>query len=118
MNIGLTDDLDIGIVDGGLWLVTGKEEIRQLLIQKLLRIQGEWFLNLDNGLPYFDVILEKGTSLADIEAIYINTIITTPGVIDINEFDLIFNPATRQADITCQIDTVEGELNFSTLEDT
>jgi hypothetical protein len=116
MNIGLTEDLDIAIVDGGLWMVTGKEEIRQLLIQKLLRIKGEWFLDLDDGLEYFEVILEKGTSLADIEAIYINEIISTPGVIDINEFNLIYNPTTRQADITCQIDTVDGEINFTTLE--
>lgn len=116
MNIGVTNQQDIAIIDGNLSIVTGIEEIRQLIKQRLLSFQGEWFLNFNQGMPYFQTILKKATTLSAIENIYINTIIQTPGVIDIETFRLDFDPATRRANITFRALTTNGVLDFNTGE--
>ena len=117
MNISLDSNNDIAIVDGGLPLVTGIEETRQLLKQTLQSFRGDWFLNLDLGLPYFQTILRKSTTVSAIENIYLEAIASVKGVLDIDTFNLSFNPATREADITFRVITSNGLLDFSTNEE-
>ena len=35
-------------------LVSGRDEIRQRILTRLARVKGEWFLNNQSGLPYYD----------------------------------------------------------------
>jgi len=114
MNIGLTDDQDIEIIDANLSIVTKIEELRQLIKQVLLSFQGDWFLDLNLGLPYFQTILAKATSIAAVESIYLDALVAIPGVLDIVSFNLVFNPATRKADITFSAITSDGVIDFST----
>ena len=113
MNIGVTEDQDINIVDSNLELVEGIEEIRQLTKQTLLSFEGDWFLDLDLGLPYFQTILQKATSISAIEGIYLDAIAATPGIIDILTFNLTLEPGTRKADIRFSARTSDGVLDFN-----
>lgn len=113
MNLKLTNSGDLAVIDGNLQTIEGDEEIAQLLKNRLLSFRGEWFLNLDLGLPYFEEILEKATSLAAIEGIYISTIIDTPGVRDVETFRLDFDPAIRQIDISFRARTSNGVIDFN-----
>jgi hypothetical protein len=117
MNIGLTNDQDLAIIDSNLSLVTGIEELRQLVKQVLLSFQGDWFLDLDLGLPYFQQILVKSTSISAVENIYLDAISSVRGILDIVSFNLDFNPKTRRADITFSALTSDGVLDFTTLGD-
>jgi hypothetical protein len=115
MNIFLDGNNDIAMVDGGLLLITGIEETRQLLQQTLSFFQADWFLDLNLGLPYFQTILQKATSISAVEGIYLDTIAAVPGVLDIETFNLAFDKTTRRADVTFRVVTSNGILDFSTL---
>lgn len=116
MNIDLSDDNDIVMKDGGLPLVTGIEELRQLVTQVLAAFEGDWFLNLDSGMPYFQTILRKATSVSQIEGIYLETIANIPGILDIETFNLEFEAQSRTLDISFRAITTDGVLNFNTNE--
>jgi len=116
MNIGLSSGNDIYVVDGDLPLVTGIEEIRQLVGQVLRSSQGDWFLDFDIGLPFFQTIFQKATSISEIENIYLDRISLVPGVLDITKFDLVSDAATRSINIIFTARTSDGVLNFNLAE--
>ena len=94
---------------GQLVLVTGQEEIRQLSAQRLRTFFSEWFLDTLIGIPYFDQIFEKGQNVNDIDAIFINEILSTHGIIRLLEFDLdIPDLASRQLELTYTAQTSES----------
>lgn len=113
MNLLLTADNDLKIVDGSLQLVTGVDEIAQNIKDVLLDVQGDWFLNLDQGLPLFQEILRKAASVTAIENTYLDAISSVAGVLDIEEFRIDFDPATRTASITFRAQTSDGVLNYN-----
>ena len=118
MNIGVTSDQDIAIVDANLSLVTGLEEIQQLVQQRLLSFRGDWFLDLQLGMPYFQEILRKETTLSGVELAYLDTISRVPGILSIDTFELIPDAANRIANIKFTATTTNGVLNFNTGETT
>lgn len=71
-----------------LVLVRGQEEIRQHSAQRLRTFFGEWFLDLFIGIPYLQEIFEKGVDLNNLDSIFINEILQTPGIVRLLEFDL------------------------------
>lgn len=94
---------------GQLVLVTGQEEIRQLSAQRLRTFFSEWFLDTLIGIPYFDQIFEKGQNVNDIDAIFINEILSTPGIIRLLDFDLdIPNLASRELEVNYTAQTSES----------
>ena len=87
---------DIVPGDYDLRVVRGVDLIRQRLKQRILTILGEWFLDVDIGLPWFQEFSEKGVDLDRVRALIIQQIIETEGVTDLVEFDLGLNRQTRQ----------------------
>lgn len=117
MNINLSSDNDIQTIDAELPFTTGIEEIRQLTGQVLRSVKGDWFLNLDLGLPYYQTIFRKSTTLSAIEGVYLHAIADIPGILELLEFSMSFEPTTREIDITFRALTTDGVLNFKLLED-
>lgn len=113
MNISLSSDNDIQIIDAGLPLVTGIEEIRQIVGQVLRSFKGDWFLNFEKGMPYFQTLLAKATSVAGIEAIYLDVIGKIPGILDIRTFTLSFDVPNRIMNIAFTAQTSDGVLDFN-----
>lgn len=113
MNLLLTADNDLAIVDGSLKLITGVEEITQKIKQVLTCSKADWFLDLDLGLPFFQQLLQKSTSAALVEATYLTTISAIPGVLDILEFRLDYEPTTRSASIAFKVSTSDGVIDFN-----
>ena len=94
---------------GQLVLVTGQEEIKQHSAQRLRTFFGEWFLDVLIGIPYFDQIFEKRQNVNDIDAIFINEILSTPGIIRLLEFDLdIPDLASRRLELSYTAQTSES----------
>jgi len=112
MNISL-QNMDIAVIDGALPLVEGIDEVEQSITNALSSYEGEWFLDLDQGMPYFQVILQKSTSLSTIEAYFLKAISLVPGVLDIETFEMDFDPSTRVLDITTRIRTSDGVLDYN-----
>lgn len=79
---------DIELVNNDLSLLTGREEIAQVLRQELRVFAGEWFLDRRKGVPYFQDILRKAPNPARIDAIFKDKILSSPGVIELIEFSI------------------------------
>ncbi len=74
---------------------------------------GEWFLNLDAGLPYFQDILIKDPNLNAIDGVIKNTIIDTPGVIELLGFDMDYDSSSQALVLTFSVQVSDGVLDFT-----
>jgi len=103
--------------------VTGSDLIRQRWGIRARSIKGEWVIDKNSGIPYWEEIFIKGYSNRRIKEIFREMSLATQGVIrviDINPGKL--NPATRRLDdlvVNCLIqgDTGEELATFRFLSD-
>ena len=114
MNLSLDEDNNLPVIDGNLKTKTGIEEISQMLETRFKSFQGDWFLDLDQGMPYYQEIFLKSTTVTEIESIFLQVVAGTPGVLDIREFNLSLEPSTRTLTIEFTVLTTDGVLDFST----
>lgn len=85
-DLKLTSDHDIDWDDIRL-TEDNSESIAQRIKIRLLRYQGEYFLNTLLGLPFFQEILVKGTAKEYIDTLIIDEINNTVGVLTIDSFE-------------------------------
>jgi hypothetical protein len=103
---------DIVLQGRDLGTVTGNPLIAQRLKQNLLTQLGEWFLDASIGLPWFDDIFQKGTSLGRMRQYLIREIVNTNGVQKLNSLDLSVNNATRRLTVAFVVnDNLSINLN-------
>lgn len=107
----LTGDLDL--VAGQLVIVEGQEEIKQHLEQRLRTFLNEWFLDLSIGLPYFEEVLKKQVNTNAIDSIFIDEILQCPGVVRILDFNIDLVKGSRELQVTGEIESIEGNVEFS-----
>ena len=87
----LDRDGDLLLTNNALTLTTGLEAIRQHLQCKFRLFMGEWFLDLEAGVPWFQEVFKKNTSFVVLQEIFKDTILTTPGVIELNAISRVHN---------------------------
>jgi len=102
--------------NGTVVLTVGLEAIRQNLLQRLRVFRGEWFLDNTIGLPYFQQILVKNPDQAKIDALLINQILSTPGVIQLVSFSSIANFTNRTLQIAFEVITTSGRIVYPVSE--
>ena len=112
LKITTTGDLDFTV--GGnkdLQFETDtKEVIAQRLRIALRSFKNDWFINLADGLPYFDDILVKNASIATIQALIKSTILNVEGVNSLVDFQMNYDISTRKFTIDFQVLTAFGTL--------
>jgi hypothetical protein len=109
-----TNDLDL---TNGIRLTTEpSDELASRLQIRLQWLQGEWFLDERLGIPYFQRILVKGTSLQTVRSIYREAIRETPGVDEILNLDLDLNKAARELRVDFKVRSVDGEVVADSVE--
>lgn len=113
MNIFLDETGDWLVEDGKLQLVTGQDEIAQISAIRLKTYLGEWFLDVRIGFPWFSKVLKKGPNTAEIEALLIQEIVETPGIVSLRSFDLSFDKVTRKLKVDYEAESIAGIINFS-----
>lgn len=107
----MTDDGDIDFTDNTFSLVNGQDEIRQRALQNLRTFLGEWFLDLSIGVPYIQLIFQKGTPPNLIDALFKSEILLVKGVTGLKKFDpLDLDPATRSLTVNFEATTTEGDV--------
>ncbi len=62
------------------------ESLSQRLKVKLMTFQGEWFLDVNEGIPYFQSIFGKNRAKETIDAIFKRAILGEPEVLSILSF--------------------------------
>lgn len=105
---------DLDITNGKLSFTTGLEAIRQHLAIKLQIAKGEWFLNQEVGVPYFEKIFQKPANFEVVSSVFKTEILETPGVTELLSFEMDFDANTRELSISFKALTEEGILDFST----
>jgi hypothetical protein len=104
---------DLDLVNGDLVLTQSDDAIRQLIVQRLRTFLGEWFLDLSVGVPYFQDILKKNPNIQVVDGVLKQTILDTPGVVELLTFELDFESGTRKLKVDCSIRTRTGVIDFS-----
>lgn len=81
--------------------------IVQRLIVKLQFFKGEWFLNKQFGIPYNQTIFTKGVTKAQVDSIFRNKILSTPGVVELITFSSTLNTSNRSytSSFSCRAST-------------
>lgn len=89
------------------------ESIAQKLRITLRRYLGEWFLNINKGIPYFQSILIKGVTKEFVDTLFIDEIVNTQGILRVVEYISVITPeGVYTAAFTAE--TTEGEVfNFN-----
>lgn len=116
-----TEDRDFALFEGGLVLIRDARAIAQRVENRFRFFLGEWFLDLREGVPYFQEILVKGPNVKVVRQIFLKVITTTPGMADVLEFDMQYDPTTRSLfyqweGITDDGDPVSGDNAFVVTE--
>lgn len=98
---------DLIIRNGDLQLVDGGNWVQQSIKQNLQAILNEWFLDRSVGLPWFDELLQKGTSQNRIKQLLIREIVNTNGVEKLNSLLVNVDNRTRQASVTFEAEAFD-----------
>jgi hypothetical protein len=78
---------DLVVQNGTINLLNREDKVaRQSLTINLLTYRGEWFLDLAEGIPYFQQILIKGVTQSFVDSIIKQAIRTSPFITSIRSF--------------------------------
>ena len=97
---------------GSLLTVADGAEIVQHVRSRLLFYLGEWFLDIDAGVPYFQEIFTKPANLANIESIFKSKILRTPGVQRLTDFSMTYEGgSSRTLSVSFSAETTFGLID-------
>ncbi len=111
----LDENNDIFTEQGRFAVVSEGAETIQHIRTKLRFFQGEWFLDVFAGVPYFQELLRKPVDLANVEAIIKAEILSTPDVEAITRFETSFEGETRKLTINFDAVTTYGIIEGVTI---
>jgi hypothetical protein len=101
---------DLVIEDGDLALIAGSGAILQSVRTRLGFFFGEWFLDEEVGIPYFESVLVKSPSFVGIRELFRKELLETPGVDEVSLLALRFTSAERKLAVTFRVSTDLGEF--------
>lgn len=87
--------LDLVVEGGDLQLARGAAAIVQSVRIAMGFFAGEWFLDLDAGVPYYQEVLVKTPNINVLQGIFKDAILSVPGISDITTLNLSFDAASR-----------------------
>ncbi len=99
---------DLAVVDFDLALVEGAAQVGQRLKTRLKSFLGEWFLDTDFGVPYFQEILKKGPDLNRVIAVIQEQILADAEVLEITDFQTTYDNGARAFSYRFRVNTVFG----------
>lgn len=99
---------DMHLTAGDSTTVEGDVATEQEIRSRLLLFRGSYFLDLREGVPWYQEILRKGYAPARVRELLRQTIATHPAVIDVPSVVLSVDRATRAASVTFEARTIEG----------
>ena len=104
---------DLGVTNGYLTLVRGKELVRQAVFHRLRFHFGEWFRAPDDGILYFQLLVGQPYDEGLLRSYLLSEILKVDGVIRANVVSLVRNANTRDSILTVNIETADGPTNLA-----
>lgn len=111
-DILLTDDThDLLIIGKDLEVTQDTTEaIKQRLKVSLLFFKGEWFLNTEFGIPYYQSIVIKDVNKSQVDTIFRDEILEVEGVLSIITFTSTFSAASREYSLRFSCKASTGDI--------
>lgn len=108
---------DLVLSHGKLVTVNRAEEVRQRILIALQHYWGEYFLNVQGGVPWYEMIL-GGKHQKTVELILRRIILTVPGVRTITSFHVVYPSTTvpRQMEINATLETIYNDTVIVSLQ--
>jgi hypothetical protein len=99
---------DVDVSTNTFVLITGIDAIRQELQIRYRMFLAEWFLNREEGTPYFENIIKKNPNDAQVRAVLIDVALTTPGVEEVRSYEATLDAPSRVLTVALQIGVIVG----------
>ena len=96
----INHDTSLDQSTGSTSILIGSDAIKQAVKANLLGFLGEWFLDSNFGLPWYDEILVHNAVLSRAQASIVKTVFETPGVSEITKFNLSVDASKRSMTVT------------------
>lgn len=103
-----TGDIEFDNTNSPLVTDSLNSDLSQRLRIKLQTYLGEWFLNSDIGVPYYQSVFTKGTSKSATDLVFQQQILSERDVIEISEFTSELNTLSRLYTLSFRVKTAEG----------
>ena len=98
------------ISTSGTQFLTEREEVAQTISTRLNLFLGEYFRDINEGMPWFQSIIPKNTSLDTKEAIIKRHVLQTPDVVRWLEFQTDYSVDLRKYTVTGSVLTTFGQV--------
>lgn len=102
-----TNDLEFKTFDFSL--VDGLDQVAQNLAIRLRFFLGEWFLNINEGIPYYEFILVKAPNQIQVESLLKEEILNTKDVVELTGFTSSFDKSRRIFSVRFSCLCISGE---------
>ena len=106
----LLDDNGVVLRNGDWAFAIDREGIQQRISQVLKTIAGEWFLDLDYGVPYFEQILIKNPNLPAVQDLFRRALLSVKGVSSVERLNLSLDTTSRTLTVSWVVLTDLGLL--------
>ena len=83
-----TAHYDMSVEGGRIKRCTDSEAVAQNVRERLLTVQQEWFLDLDQGLPWFTTLTGRNVDESTLKGYISSSVMNTPGVKVITEVNI------------------------------
>ncbi len=108
---------DLDFSSGGPVFSSGIDGVAQAIRIRLLMVAGEWFLNLDAGMPYYErpgipatkAILAQKFNPGRVTRIFRDELLDTPGVKSVETLTVAFDGRTRTLSVAWTVTTDFGD---------
>jgi hypothetical protein len=104
---------DLVVQNNDLVIIDGLTAIQQDILQRLSFFLSEWFLDNTQGLPWFQQILVKNPVQGNVDTIFRNAILETPGVKQLTKYSFVPNFSARTCSVSFIAQTTQGTVNYS-----
>ena len=101
---------DLALRDGDVLLIDNAERVAQQILITLRFWLGEWFLDVQDGIPYLDYVLVKSPNLLHIRQIFTEAIEKVEGVQRVEEMKFAFDVKNRSLRVDYEVSTNYGLL--------
>jgi len=117
-DLSLDADRDLLVIGGDLVMTSdvdarGAHPVVQDVNARLLTFRGEWYLDTNLGVPYIQAILVKAPDLSAIATAFKDQILSTPGIITLDQFRATPVQGARMLAVTWHASTVSGQVSYS-----
>lgn len=105
-----THDLQLDAT-GNIQVTADTEELLSVRIKtRFSTFRGEWFLDRNLGVPYFEEVMVKNPDVNAVRNLLLAQLVDIPGVDEVLSFDVNFNTASRLFQVNFKVRATDGTI--------